>query len=53
MRLTNLNAYESGVYQHRPPAFARKAAGDSSRPKVDIPYRALRHGLTIGNIAEL
>ena len=28
IRLTDLNIYETGVYQHRPPAFARKAAGD-------------------------
>jgi hypothetical protein len=53
MRLTDLNAYESGIYQHRPPAFARKAAGDSGRPKIDIAYRTLRHRLTIGDVAEL
>ena len=53
MRLTDLNTYESGIYQHRPPAFARKAAGDSGRPKIDIAYRTLRHRLTIGDVAEL
>jgi hypothetical protein len=53
MRLTDMNVYESGIYQHHPPAFARKAAGDSSSPKVDIAYRALRHRLAIGDIAEL
>ena len=53
MRLTDLNVYESCIYQHRPPAFARKAAGDSGGPKIDIAYRTLRHRLTIGDIAEL
>ena len=49
----DLNIYESYVYQHRAPAFARKAAGDSIGPKIDIAYRALRHRLTVGNVAEL
>jgi hypothetical protein len=53
MRLTDLNVYESCIYQHRPPAFARKAAGDSSSPKVDIAYRTLRHRRAIGDVAEL
>jgi hypothetical protein len=53
VRLTDLNLYEARLYQHRPPAFARKAAGDSSSPKVDISYRTLRHRLTVGDIAEL
>jgi hypothetical protein len=53
MRLTDLNVYEPGVYRHRPPALAQKAASDSSSPKVDIAYRTLRHRLTIGDIAEL
>lgn len=53
MRLTDLNVYESDIYQHHPPAFARKAAGDSSSPKIDIAYRAFRHRLTISDIAEL
>ena len=53
IRLTDLNGYESCVCQHRPPAFARKAAGDSSSPKVDIAYRTLRHQFTIGDVAEL
>ena len=53
IRLTDLNVYEPCIYQHRPPAFARKAAGDSSSPKVDIAYRTLRHRLTVGDVAEL
>jgi hypothetical protein len=53
MRLTDLNVYAPGFYQHYSPAFARKATGDSSSPKVDIAHSALRHRLTIGNIAEL
>jgi hypothetical protein len=53
IRLTDLNLYESYLYQHRPPAFARKATGDSSSPKIDIAYRTLRHRLTVGDIAEL
>ena len=51
--LTDLNVYESGIYQHHPPAFARKAAGDSSSPEIDITYRTFRHRLTIGDIAKL
>ena len=50
---TDLDTYESCFQQHRPPAFARKAAGDSSRPKIDIAYCALGHRLTVGNVAEL
>ena len=53
IRLTDLDLYEPRLYQHRPPAFARKAAGDSSSPKVDIAYRTLRHRLTVGDIADL
>jgi hypothetical protein len=53
IRLTYLNIYESSLYQHRTPAFARKAASNSSSPKIDIAYRTLRHRLTIGDIAEL
>jgi hypothetical protein len=53
IRLTDLNVYEPGFCQHCSPAFARKATGNSSSPKVDIAYRALRHRLTIGDIAEL
>jgi hypothetical protein len=53
VRLTDPNVYESGVFEHCPPAFARKAAGDSSGPKIDVAYRTLRHRLTIGDIAEL
>jgi hypothetical protein len=33
--LTDLNIDEPAVQQHRTPAFARKAAGNSSRPKID------------------
>ena len=53
IRLTDLNIYEPDVCQHHPPAFARKAAGDSSSPQIDITYRTFRHRLTIGDIAEL
>lgn len=53
IRLADLNVYEPCIYQHRPPAFARKAAGDSTSPKVDIAYRTLRHRLTVGDITEL
>ena len=53
MWLTDLNLYESCLCQHHPPAFTRKATGDSSRPEIDIAYRALRHRLAIGDIAEL
>ena len=51
--LTDLNVDEAAIRQQRPPAFARKAAGDSIGPKIDIAYRALRHRLTVGNVAEL
>ena len=53
IRLADLNVYEPCIYQHRPPAFARKAAGDSTSSKVDIAYRTLRHRLTVGDITEL
>lgn len=53
VRLANLNVFEAGVGQHCPPAFARKAAGDSSSPKIDVAYRALRHRFAVGDIAEL
>ena len=53
VRLTDLNVCKAGVCQHCPPAFARKAAGDSSGPKIDVAYCTLRHRLTIGDIAEL
>ena len=51
--LTDLNLYEPTVYQHRAPAFARKAAGDSIGPKIDIAQRTLRHWFAIGDIAKL
>ena len=53
IRLTDPNVYESGVFEHCPPAFARKAAGDSSGPKIDIAYRTLRHWFAVCDIAEL
>ena len=53
IRLTDLDIYETCVDQHCSPAFARKAAGDSSGPKIDIAYRTLRHRFAIGDIAEL
>jgi hypothetical protein len=51
--LTHLNVNESTVYQHRAPAFTRKAAGNSSSPQVNITYRTLRHRFAVGDIAEL
>ncbi len=53
IRLTHLNVYESRVHQHRPPALARKAAGDSSGPEIDIAYRTLGHRLAVSDIAKL
>jgi len=53
MGLTDLNVHESRIDQHRPPAFARKASCDSSSPKIDVAYCALRHRLAIGDVAEL
>lgn len=53
IRLTDLNVHEAGVRQHPPPAFARKAAGDSSRPEINIAYRTLGHRLAISDIAKL
>jgi hypothetical protein len=53
MRLADLNVDEATVGEHRQPAFARKAAGDSSSPKIDLTHRALGHRLAVGDIAEL
>ena len=51
--LADLNIYESRIHQHCAPAFARKAASDSSRPEIDIADRTLRHRFAIGNVAKL
>jgi hypothetical protein len=48
-----LNFGKATLFQHRAPAFARKAAGDSSSPEIDAAHRALRHGLAIGDIGKL
>ena len=52
-RLADPHVDEADVVQHCPPTFARKAAGDSSSPKIDIAYCALRHRLAVGYISEL
>ena len=53
IRLTDLNVHEAGIRKHPPPAFARKAAGDSSRPEIDITYRTLGDRLAVSDIAKL
>ena len=51
--LTDLNVHEAGVRKHPAPAFARKAASDSSRPEIDIACRALGDRLAVSDIAKL
>ena len=53
IRLADLHVVEPAVRQYCPPAFARKAAGDSSRPEIYIAYRTLGHRLAVSDIAEL
>lgn len=50
---TDLNIGESDLFKQQRPAFTRKATGDSGCPEIDVPYRSLGNGFTVGYVAEL
>src|SRR5262245_21720960 len=51
--LSDLDALQPDLFQHFFPGCTRQTTGNSSRPKIDVVYRRLRHRLTVRNIGEL
>lgn len=49
----NLDVDKSGLLEHSLPARARQAAGNSSRPQVNVADRRLRYGFPVCDISEL
>lgn len=50
---SDLHADEPDLFQHFFPGCTRQTTSDSSRPKIDVLYRSLRHGFAIRDIGEL
>src|SRR5213078_5284946 len=51
--LTDADADEADLVEHRLPACARQATGNSAGPQVDVAQRLGRHGLAVGDVGEL
>ena len=52
-RRSNLDVDETGLLENPLPACARQAAGDSSRPEIDVSHCRLRNGFAVCDIGEL
>lgn len=52
-RRSNLDVDETGLLENPLPACARQAAGDSSRPEIDVSHCRIRDGFAVCDIGEL
>lgn len=51
--LTNRHVDESAVLEESFPTCTRQAAGDSTGPQIDVPFRFVWNRLTVGDVGEL
>ncbi len=49
----HLDIGEADLFEHRCPAFTRKATGNSGRPEIYVSYRGFGNRFAVGDVTEL